>query len=268
MDIPLVQGRDFDANDRPQTQHVVIVDTALAQRFFPRDNPIGKQIEYLGADSDDQKVWTIVGVVEPSRHNAPDHALAPYQAYFPYSQRDDIYRAFLLLRTEQAAATLAPAIQKIVASIDPEVPADRIMKLDGLIARGSATKRLSALLVSIISGAALLLSAVGLYGVLAYSVSQRRRELGVRIALGARSLNILKLVVTRGLKLAALGLAIGLISALLLARFIESVLYGISGNDPIALCLATLVLGFAAALACLLPALRAIRINPITALRE
>lgn len=123
-------------------------------------------------------------------------------------------------------------------------------------------------MVSIISGAALFLSAVGLYGVLAYSVSQRRRELGVRIALGARSSNILKLVILKGLKLAGLGLAIGLAAALMLVRLIESSLYGVSTNDPAVIFLGVLVLGLATLMACLLPALRAIKINPITALRE
>ncbi len=268
MQIAAVKGRDFDANDRAENQHVVIVDTALAEHFFPGEDPIGKQIEYLWASDNDQKVWTIVGVVQHVRHNAPDHSLAPYQAYFPYGQRNNVYRAFLLLHTDRDAATLAPAIQKIVASIDPEVPADRIMKFDDLIAGRSATKRFSAFLVSIISGAALFLSAVGLYGVLAYSVSQRRRELGVRIALGAQSVNILELVVSQGLKLVLMGLIFGLIAALLLARFMESILYGVSSTDPISLGLAILLLALAAALACLLPALRAVRINPITALRE
>jgi putative ABC transport system permease protein len=268
MRIPIVAGRDFDADDRAKTQHVVIVDTALAQRFFPGQDPIGKQIEYLWANASDQKVWTIVGVVEHIRHNAPDHRLAPYQAYFPYSQRDKLYRAFLLLRTDREPATLAPAIQKMVASIDPDVPADRIVKFDDLIAGRSATRRFGAFLVSFISGAALFLSAVGLYGVLAYSVGRRRRELGVRLALGAQSSNILRLVILKGLKLAALGLAIGVTSALLLVRFIESTLYGVSANDPISLSVAMFVLGLAAFSACLLPALRAVKINPITALRE
>ncbi|MFY9989211.1 MAG: ABC transporter permease [Chthoniobacterales bacterium] len=268
MQIPIVAGRDFDADDRADSQHVVIVDVALAQRFFPGGDPIGKQIEDLWATRDDQKTWTIVGVVGQVRHNAPDHSLAPYQAYFPYSQRDNLFRAFLLLRTDREPAALAPAIQKIVASIDPDVPADRIQKFDDVIAGRSATRRFSAFLVSIISGAALCLSAVGLYGVLAYSVSQRRRELGVRIALGAQSSNVLRLVVLKGLTLAGLGLAIGLMSALLLVRCFESALYKVSASDPLALSLAVFVLGIATVLACLLPALRAVRINPINALRE
>ena len=268
MQIPIVAGRDFDASDRAETQPVVIVDTALARRFFPGEDPIGKQIEDLRAGTNDPKMWTIVGVVEHVRHNAPDHNLAPYQAYFPYSQRNNLYRAFLLLRTDREPAALAPAIQRIVASIDPDVPADRIVKFDQLIAGRSATRRFSAFLVSIISTAALFLSAVGLYGILAYSVNQRRRELGVRIALGAQSSSILTLVIVKGLKLAGLGLAIGIAAALILVRFIESALYGVSSNDPIALSLAVLVLGLATLSASVPPALRAVRINPITALRE
>ena len=130
------------------------------------------------------------------------------------------------------------------------------------------TRRLRVLLLTLFSGAALLLSAIGLYGVLAYSVSQRKREFGVRIALGAQSSNILKLVTQQGLRLVGVGLVAGIVAALIFVRFMGSVLYGVSGNDPITLGLAVLVLGLSALLACLLPAVRATRINPITALRE
>ena len=268
MQIPIVEGRDFDANDRQETQRVVIVDTALARHFFPGEDPIGKQIEYLWATDNDQRVWTIVGVVEHVRHNAPDHGLAPYQAYFPYGQRNNVYRAFLLLRTDREPDALTPAIQKIVASMDPDVPADRIVKFDDLIAGRSATRRFSAFLVSVISGAALCLSAVGLYGVVAYSAGQRTREIGIRIALGAQSDNILRLVTAQGLKIVGVGLIVGLLASLILVRFIEGILYGVSATDPFSLCAAVIVLGLAALMACLLPALRATRINPITALRE
>ena len=267
MQIPMLQGHDFDSGDRPDSQHVVIVDESLAQHFFPGQNPIGKQIEFVKA-SDTQKTWTIVGVVGNSRHNAPDHLVAPFQTYFPYSQRDDLFRAFLLLRTPGDPVALIPVVRKMVAEVDPDVPVDRIMLFDDLIAGKFATRRLGVLLVSVFSGTALFLSAVGLYGVLAYSVAQRRREIGVRIALGAQATNIVRLVIHQGLKLVCVGLAIGIISALLLARLIDSLLYGVSANDPISLALGVTVLGMAAFLACLLPALRATRINPITALRE
>jgi putative ABC transport system permease protein len=171
------------------------------------------------------------------------------------------------LRTPGDPAGLIPAVRKIVASVDPDIPADRMMGLDELIASRSATRRLGVLLIALFSSVALLLSAVGLYGTLAYSVSLRKREIGVRIALGAQTSNILRLVIRQGLKLVCFGLIVGIVSALILVRFIDSILYGISASDPVSLGLAVVVLGLAAVLACLLPALRATRINPITALR-
>ena len=268
MEIPLLLGRDFNSGDRPETQHVIIVDNALAQHFFPDENPIGKQIEYLWANNEGQKVWTIVGVVQNSRHNSPDHPLAPYQVFLPYSQRDNLYRALLLLRSEGDPTPLGSAVQRIVREVDSDQSVTQIMTLDDLMTNRSWTQELGVSLVSIFSAVALLLSAVGLYGVLAYSVSQRTREIGVRIALGAQSSSILKLVLWRGLKLVIIGSVAGMTLALMLVRFIESILYGIFGDDPITLALAILVLGAVAVLACLFPALAAVRINPITALRE
>ncbi len=267
LQIPLLKGRDFDAADRAGGQNVVIVDEALAQRFFPGEDSIGKQIQTRGA-SDGKKTWTIVGVAQGSRHNSPDHPLAQFQTYFPYSQRDNLYRQFLLLRSTGDPTVLVQAVRKLVAEVDPEVPVTQFTSFDDLIADRFWARRLGVLLVSIFSGAALFLSAVGLYGVLAYSVGQRRREIGVRIALGAQASNILRLVIRRGLKLVGVGLLVGIMAALIFVRFIESILYGVSGTDPITLGLAVLVLGLAALVACLLPALRATRINPITALRE
>jgi ABC-type antimicrobial peptide transport system permease subunit len=155
-----------------------------------------------------------------------------------------------------------------VREVDPNQSVTQIMTLDDLMTNRSWTRELGVSLVSIFSAVALLLSAVGLYGVLAYSVSQRTREIGVRIALGAQSSSILKLVLWRGLKLVIIGSVAGMTLALVLIRFIESILYGISGDDPITLALAILVLGVVAVLACLLPALRAARVSPITALKE
>ncbi len=268
MQIPLLQGRDFNDSDLADSRHVVIVDAAFAQHFFPGEDPLGKQIEYLWATESDQKVWTIVGVVQNSRHNGPDHGLAPYQAFFPLEQRTNLYRVFLLLRIQNDPLSLSSAVRDIVTQIDPDVPVTRIMTFDDLMSDRSWTRRLGVSLVGVFSGVALLLSAVGLYGVLTYSVSQRRREIGVRIALGAQSTNILKLVIWQGVKLVVIGALIGIASALVLVHFIESILYGVSANDPLTVALTVLVLGFTAILACLFPALGAIRINPLTALRE
>lgn len=268
LQIPLLEGRDFMADDRLDSQAVVIVDQALAQRCYPGQPAIGKQIQTRDGVSGVGKSWTIVGVVQNSRHNSPDHPLAPFQAYFPYSQREALYRQFLLVRAQSDPSALIPAIRKIIASVDPDVPMTQVTTLNEVIAKQFWARRLGVLLVGIFSGVALFLSAVGLYGVLAYSVAQRKREIGVRIALGAEWLNIVGLIVRHGLKLVCIGLATGLVTALLLVRFIESGLYGISGNDPVTLVSTVLVLGTTALLACLFPALRATRINPITALRE
>jgi len=266
LQIPLLQGRDFDSRDRADTQNVIIVNNALAQTLFPGQTPIGKQIhdhdEWLG-----NKDWTIVGVVDDIRHATPDFAEAPFLAYTPYSQRE-LFREFLLLRTASDPTSLIPAVRKIVGDIDSDVPVDRATSFDDFLAGRFWARRLSASLAGLFSAVAILLSAAGLYGVLAYSVLQRRRELGVRIALGAQSSNVLALVLRRGLLLSGIGLAVGLATALILGPFLGSFLYGIPSADPITLVVAVLVLSLAVTFACLLPALRAVRINPIIALRE
>ena len=160
------------------------------------------------------------------------------------------------------------AVRKAVQSIDPDVPVPNIKAFDDVIAQKLVTRKLASMLVSLFSGAALCLSAIGLYGVLAYSVSQRRREIGVRIALGAESLKILQLVAQQGFKLIGIGLVAGTVVALVCAHFMEGMLYGVTAIDPISMLMAVLVLCLAGCLACLLPALRAIRINPVKALRE
>ena len=266
LQIPVLQGRDFDSRDRADAQNVIIVNNALAQTLFPGQSPIGKQIhdhhEWLG-----NKDWTIVGVVDDIRHGIPDFAEAPFLGYTPYSQRD-LFREFLLLRTAGDPTSLIPAVRKIVADIDPDVPVDRATSFDDFLDGRFWARRLSASLATLFSGVAILLSAAGLYGVLAYSVLQRRRELGVRIALGAQSANVLAIVLGRGLRLSGIGLAIGIATTLILGPFIGSFLYGIPSTDPITLVVAVLVLSVAVIFACLLPALRAARINPIIALRE
>jgi putative ABC transport system permease protein len=267
MQIPLLQGRDFNSADRADSEEVVIVDRALAEHFFPNQNPIGKQIQWLGA-WDKKDTWTIVGVAQNSRHNGPHPGVPLFQAYFPYNQRTVLGTEFLLLRTSGDPLALVPEVRRIVAELDPDVPVTEVMRFDDHITEKFALGRLTALLATVFSGVALFLSAVGLYAVLAYFVAQRRREIGVRIALGAQASNILRLVVRQGLNLVLIGLIIGMIAALLLACFLESFLYGVSGGDPITLATAILILAFAAAIACFLPAFRATRVNPIIALHE
>jgi len=172
------------------------------------------------------------------------------------------------LRTRLDPHELLPVVRKLFAAMDPDILVAEVTTYDDLVSQLSATRRLGVLLTSLFSGSALFLSAIGLYGVLAYSVSQRAREIGVRIALGAQATNILRLVIRHGLKIFGTGLVIGILSTLFLSRYIQSLLFGVSSNDPISFGLAVLVLAVTGLLACVLPALRAIRIDPISALRQ
>jgi putative ABC transport system permease protein len=268
LHIPLLAGRDFNGDDRDHNQLVVIIDQAMAQRYFPGQSPIGREILFGSLIGGGQMAsYRIIGVAAHVYADGPDEPQPLYQAY--YSFRQDIWNGIaLVLRTTVDPHQLVPAVRKLVASVDLDILVSRTITLDDLVADHSSTRRLGVLLVSLFSGAALLLSAVGLYGVLAYSVSQRKREIGVRITLGAQTWNILRLVVRHGLKIVGTGLVIGIACALVLTRLIQGVLYGVSSSDPVTLVAAVFVLGLAALLACLLPALRAARIDPIKALRE
>jgi putative ABC transport system permease protein len=265
MEIPILLGRDFDSRDTADRPNVIIVDDALARRYYEEQSPIGKKISVLTEQG--AKDCTIIGVVPHLQHISPGRSANPFQAYFPYSQwdYDDEY---LIVKSTIDSDTLSSAIRDVVASIDPAIPISDISTYDNVVAEKFITRRLSAFVVTLFSGAALSLSAVGLYGILAYSVGQRTREIGIRMALGARGANVIKLVTQSGLRIVGVGLAAGVGAGLVAVNLIQGVLYGVSPIDPISFGVSLLFLGIAAVLACLLPALRAIRINPITALRE
>jgi len=265
--MPLVAGRDFEESDLREDRRVVIIDQLIAEHFFPGQDPIGKQIhDFSERYGEGRRYFTIIGITKHVLHDSPGARVAPFQAYLPFTPnlRDGI----LLIRTDGDPLAMSPAIRKTVASIDPGVALSEVGTLDDWIGTKLTTRRLGALLVSLFSGMALFLSAIGLYGVLAYSVSQRKREIGVRIAVGAQASNIVRLVTAQAIKIVGSGLAIGLSTALLVGRFTNNLLYGVSGDDPVALAVAIFVLLLAGVVACFLPAWRATRINPIIALRE
>jgi putative ABC transport system permease protein len=265
LEIPLLKGRDFNLHDRIDGEQVVIIDDALADRYFSGQNPIGEVIKY--ESSEGLRRCTIVGVVPHVRYRSPGTQENAFQAYFPYSQWG--YDAeFLVMRCQGDPNAQIAGVRRAVQSIDPNVPVPNIRTYDDVIAQKLVTRKLAGLLVTVFSGVALRLSAIGLYGVLAYSVSQRRREISVRIALGAESLKIVQLVTQQAFKLIGIGLVAGTAVALVCAHFIEGMLYGVTAIDPISLLIAALVLCLAGCGACLLPALRAARTNPITALQE
>ena len=265
LEIPLLEGRDFDLHDKIDSQQVVIIDDDLADHYFAGQNPIGKVINY--ESSEGLRHCRVVGVVPHVRYRSPGIQENQFQAYFPYSQWG--YDAeILVMRYQGDPNAQIAAVRRAVQSIDPNVPVPNIRTYDDLITQKLGTRKLASLLVTVFSGVALCLSAVGLYGVLAYSVSQRRREIGVRIALGAESFKIVQLVTQQGFKLIGIGLVAGAAVALVCARFIDGMLYGVTAIDPISMLIAALVLCLAGCAACLLPALRAARTDPITVLRE
>jgi putative ABC transport system permease protein len=267
LQIPFLSGRDFDMRDQANHENVAIIDNAFAQRFFPNQEAIGKHIEDLEGSSGNLDL-TIIGIVQNSRHNRPDNTPADFQTFVPYSQYPNLYRQFLLLRTNGDPETLIPAAQKIVASVDPDIPVTHAQSFDSLISYRMTTRRLSVILVSLFSGLALFLSAVGLYAVLAYSVNQRKRELGIRIALGARPSHIFGLVIGQGFKLVCVGMVMGMAAALIFSQIAKSILLGVSFDDPVSLGIAVLVLGSTGILASLVPSLRAAHFDPAHLLRE
>jgi putative ABC transport system permease protein len=274
LGIPLLKGRFFDDRDQPAAENVVIINQSIAQRYFSGQDPIGKQLDNLAyLYNGPRGISTIIGVVADVQYGDPEIQQTPFQAYFAYTQTVGGFGAFpkletLILHTNVDPHSVITALRKAVDTIDPDLPLANVGSYDDLIAKNFTTKRLSLIVVSLFSGVALLLASIGLYAVLSYSVSLRVREIGVRMALGAEATNIIKLVTYQGLRIIGVGLIIGLGAGIILGQAIGSVLYGVSATDPTALLTGTLVLALAALLACLLPAFRAIRIDPITALRE
>ncbi|HEX6563166.1 MAG TPA: ABC transporter permease [Chthoniobacterales bacterium] len=264
--IQIVRGRDFDAEDRIGKTPVVIIDEKLANRCFPGQDPIGQQIIEDPHKPNSSK-YTIIGVVRTVRHNDLVNVPKLAELYYPISQKPELGMT-ILLRAKGDPLQLVSATREAVQSLDPNLPVFNIRTLETQLSNELVTQRLSVILVGLFSVLALLLAAVGLYGVLAYSTAQRTREIGIRIALGAESGSILSLVVRQGLTIVGIGLVAGIISSIILTHLIQSLLYGVSGTDPVALLTAVCVLTLAAFLACLVPALRAIRVDPITALRE
>ncbi len=261
-----VAGRVLSDNDGPQSQPVVVINSTFVRRFWPHSNPIG---EKLNLDSNDPKSpWrTIVGVIADVRERGLQLEDKP-AVYIPLTQVSKPDAGYLVVRTTSEPTSLSNPIRAAVARVDPEQPVTRVSTLDELIQLGIRDHAEQTRVLSIFAGLALFLAALGIYGVLAYSVAQRRKEIGVRIALGADAVNITGLVLKQGMLLTASGLFVGLVLALGLTRAMQNLLFGVAPFDPLSFSSGLLILVSAALLACLLPAFKASRVNPILALRE
>lgn len=263
---PLLQGRYFTERDDENAPFVLVVNKAFAERFFPGEDAVGKWIE-PGATSGarDKKVRQIVGIVGNARQSTLSPQSEPIY-YFPYKQLTWCC-ASVVVRAAAAPGALEPQIRRTVASLDKQLPVYDVLTLDTILTKGFAQARVPVYLLGAFAGIALLLTVVGLYGVLAYSVVRRTREFGVRIALGASRHEVLGLVLKRASRLVFLGIIIGLAGALAVGRLISQLLFGVSSNSPVLLTTACLVLALTASAAAFFPARRAASIDPVRALR-
>ncbi len=267
MGIPLQRGEPFSAQDRLDAPGVAIINQAMARRFWPAGDALGKRLK-LGRAESDSPWMTVKGVVADSAQGALDAAIRP-EAYFPLAQMAQRYRRMnLAISTNGNPVSLVGSVQQAIWSLSSDQPVYQVRPLNQLINRSTGTRRFAMLMLGLFGALALVLSAVGIYGVMSYAVSQRTHEIGLRMALGAQTRDVFKLIVGQGFKLALLGVVVGLGAAFGLTWLMQSLLYGVSATDPLTFCLIALLLVGVALLACWLPARRAARVDPMVALRN
>ncbi|MFZ0633853.1 MAG: ABC transporter permease [Acidobacteriaceae bacterium] len=267
MEIPLLEGRDFNDGDTVQSPPVMIVNRAFAETFFPGENPLGRKLKPgTSGPSHTPVLRSIVGVVGNIRTAATDRATDPMY-YLPASQLPNWCCMYSVVRTAMEPLSLEPEVRSLVASMDPDIPVTDVSNMRDRVGLELAEPRFAMVLLSAFAMLALLLTVVGLYGVMMYSVARRTREIGVRLALGAARGTVQAMVLRQAIVLIGTGTAIGLAATLLLAPVLRSMLYGVSGRSPAVLVLVCGVVALAGLLAAWLPALRASGIQPMEALR-
>jgi putative ABC transport system permease protein len=267
MGITLLHGRDFNDADVEGALPVVIVDESFARRFYPNEDPIGKRIK-RGSHRSANPWKTVVGVVRSVRNQRLDISSLP-QAYFPvFQEADAMFNLSFAVRASGGEPLgLAQSARAAVSEVDRNQPVFNVKPLRQIVADSIALRRLALLLLSAFAVVAMALAAAGIYGVMAYAVTQRTHEIGVRMALGAARSDVSRLVVRQGLKLALCGVTLGLAVALALTRLMEALLFGVSATDPLTFAWIALLLLVVAIVACWIPARRATKVEPMIALR-
>ncbi|HEV2914607.1 MAG TPA: ABC transporter permease [Pyrinomonadaceae bacterium] len=270
MGIALVRGRSFEGSDQEDAPGVVIINETMAHRFWPDEDPLGKRIN-LGVPG---SPWlTIVGIVRDVKQRGLDDRPKPMMHFLhsqnAYSKGLGIWRqSSLVIRTASEPLALSSAVKSAVQTMDKDLPVARIQTMQQVLDRSVSQPRFTMLLLVMFAVVALLLAAVGVYGVMAYSVTQRTHEIGIRMALGARRSDVIRLIVGQGIKLALVGVGLGMIGAFALTRVISSLLYNVSPTDPAVFAGVSVLLTMVSLLACFVPALRATRVDPVIALRD
>jgi predicted permease len=265
LGIPLRRGRSFAASDTKDTTKVAVVDEEMARRYWPAEDAIGKRFRMGGPGNTSAPYWTIVGIVGNVRHSGL-HVDPRPQMYLPQSQRAST-QMVIVARTQGDPKGLVPAVQAAVREVDRDQPITEIRTLEQVVSTSVAGRRFNMVLFGLLAGLALALAVIGIYGVTAYSVSQRTRELGLRMALGARRGQVLGMVVGEAGKLAAVGVAFGLILAFSLTRVMASLLFGVEPTDPVTFAGVSLALGLSAVVAAYFPGRKATGVDPMVAFR-
>ena len=263
MGIPLLQGRVFTEHDRKGSLPVIVINQALAAEVFPGQDPIGKYLEQFGPNSESLQIVGVVGNVRHLALEAPPRA----EIYQPLGQAS-WSRMFFAVRSASARPlTLVPAVQNAVWNLDRNVALGNVRSMQEALAHSVVKQKFAMVLLGIFAGLALVLASIGLYGVMSYSVSQRTREIGIRMAVGAQRGDVLRLVVRQGMLLTVAGVALGVAASFGLTRLMSTMLYGISATDLTTFVSVSVLLLGVALLACWLPARRASGVDPMVALR-
>jgi predicted permease len=270
LEIPLLRGRAFNDHDTANTPAVAIVSESLARKYWPGDNPVGKRLK---PDFKGSPWCTVVGVAGDVRHWGTDVDIEP-TAYYPYTQIPDTIRPLLeanmaiAIRSTLGQSDLLHSIRAAVADLNKNVAVYEVKTMDSMVMDSGSLRRFDLSLLGAFSSLALILAAIGVYAVMAYSVSQRTKEIGIRIALGAHSRDVFRLILKQGVRLAAAGIVIGVGAAFFFRNLMASFVYGLSDNDPVIISFVTTVVFLVILLACYLPARRATKVDPMVALRN
>jgi putative ABC transport system permease protein len=265
MGISLLKGRELTEQDGLNSTPVVIINDTFAHRYWPNEDPLGRRFKF--GDSTSNSPWlTIVGVVSDMRRTGFD-AEPRCETFLPYTQRQFIGFLSLVVRTVGDPRAMATTVRDVIWSMDPNQPVYRIRTIDQQLGGMMAQRRLNMVLFTLFAGVALLLAVVGIYGVISYSVTQRTHEIGIRIALGASRGKVLKLIVVNAMSLVGAGVGAGLLAAAVLTRLMSSLLYGVSATDLTTFAVISLVMAGVALGACFVPARRAMKVDPMIALR-
>jgi predicted permease len=267
LGIRLIEGRTFDERDGTGAPDVAVINQTMARTFWGNDSPIGRRLWPRGGTD----IWcTIIGVVEDVKNHGLDKPTGT-EIYLSrgqtYAQDNRLFYVYMAVRSPGNPSAAITALRRELRDLDPGLPLARIRTMDEVVSAAQSRPRFLTLLLTSFASVALILAAVGIYGVISYSVAQRTREFGVRMALGAQRGDVLGIVLGRGMLLTAIGIIVGLGGALVLTRFLSTLLFGIAPTDPITFATVSLLLSGVAFLACYIPARRATKVNPMVALR-